>query len=219
MARIARSLDTLRTQVNAVAPGRSKSSDGWIGDAAHAASKSDHNADSGGVVRALDITHDPKNGFDSWAFAEMLRQKRDSRIKYVISNGRAYVGNHGTWNGKNVGAWAWFKYTGSNSHAHHVHISVLGKTASGDPGDDPRSWDIAGPWKAEDTKPAPVVKPLLRRGSPFTADVTALQRKLGLTVDGVFGPKTEAAVKEFQKKNGLTADGLVGPYTREKLGI
>jgi peptidoglycan hydrolase-like protein with peptidoglycan-binding domain len=49
--------------------------------------------------------------------------------------------------------------------------------------------------------------------------VTALQRKLGLTVDGIFGPKTEAAVMAFQRANGLTADGLVGPYTREKLGI
>lgn len=217
MARIARSLDTIRTQVNAIAPGRSKAADGWIGDAAHAARASDHNADPGGVVRALDLTHDPKNGFDSWAFAEMLRQKRDSRIKYIISNDRIVSGNAGP------SPWVWRAYNPNqpnrNKHIHHVHISVVPKTASGDPGDDPRSWDIAGPWKAEDTRPAPVVKPLLRRGSPYTADVTALQRKLGLTVDGIFGPKTEQAVKEFQKKNGLTADGLVGPYTREKLGI
>ena len=31
--------------------------------------------------------------------------------------------------------------------------------------------------------------------------------------DGVFGKKTEAAVKAFQKDNGLTADGIVGPKT------
>ncbi len=31
--------------------------------------------------------------------------------------------------------------------------------------------------------------------------------------DGVFGPKTEAAVQRFQKKAGLEADGIAGPKT------
>ena len=49
--------------------------------------------------------------------------------------------------------------------------------------------------------------------------VKELQKKLGLTADGAFGPGTEKAVKEWQTKNGLTADGIVGPATLEKMGI
>jgi peptidoglycan hydrolase-like protein with peptidoglycan-binding domain len=49
--------------------------------------------------------------------------------------------------------------------------------------------------------------------------VRRLQRALrrtpdeGLTVDGIFGPQLEAAVKFFQSGSGLTADGIVGPLT------
>jgi peptidoglycan hydrolase-like protein with peptidoglycan-binding domain len=38
-----------------------------------------------------------------------------------------------------------------------------------------------------------------------------------LSVDGIFGPKTLARVKEFQKNNGLKVDGIVGPLTWGKL--
>lgn len=43
--------------------------------------------------------------------------------------------------------------------------------------------------------------------------VKELQRLLGLTIDGEFGAKTEAAVKKFQSGRGLLADGIVGDKT------
>lgn len=56
------------------------------------------------------------------------------------------------------------------------------------------------------------------------SDVTALQNVLNkkgysLTADGIFGAKTEEAVKDFQKKNGLTVDGICGPKTWAALGV
>lgn len=66
--------------------------------------------------------------------------------------------------------------------------------------------------------------PTLRRGSQGDAVETLqamLNAKYGynLEIDGNFGSKTEAAVKDFQKKHGLTADGIVGAKTWKALGV
>jgi cell wall-associated NlpC family hydrolase len=53
---------------------------------------------------------------------------------------------------------------------------------------------------------------LLKVGSRGPA-VARVQRALGISADGVFGPKTKRAVRAFQKRHGLLADGVVGPRT------
>ncbi|MGZ6695890.1 MAG: peptidoglycan-binding protein [Solirubrobacteraceae bacterium] len=53
----------------------------------------------------------------------------------------------------------------------------------------------------------------------ITSTLRAVQQKLGLTVDGVNGPRTRAAVRRFQRRNGLAVDGVVGPQTLAALGI
>ena len=47
--------------------------------------------------------------------------------------------------------------------------------------------------------------------------VKAVQRALGQTADGKFGPGTEKAVKAWQTAHGLAADGIVGPATIKKM--
>jgi N-acetylmuramoyl-L-alanine amidase len=50
-------------------------------------------------------------------------------------------------------------------------------------------------------------------------DVIALQQKLGVKADGVFGEGTNTAVKQFQLAQGLTGDGVIGTVSREKFGL
>ena len=60
---------------------------------------------------------------------------------------------------------------------------------------------------------------LLKVGSKGD-DVKKLQDKLKIDAGsayGIFGPKTESAVKEWQQANGLTADGIVGSGTWTKM--
>jgi len=52
----------------------------------------------------------------------------------------------------------------------------------------------------------------VKQGSQGDA-VRAVQTKLGITVDGIFGTGTKAAVAEFQDSKGLVPDGVVGPNT------
>jgi peptidoglycan hydrolase-like protein with peptidoglycan-binding domain len=78
--------------------------------------------------------------------------------------------------------------------------------------------------KVVEQTPAPVTSPLtkyknlvLRLGSRGPA-VTAVQQRLKLAADGIFGKNTQAAVKAFQKSKNLSTTGEVDPPTWKALG-
>lgn len=135
---LAPALVQLRSEVNALWPGRDRASDGSVGDTSHAARTSDHNPDyaAGGIVRAIDIDEDIVAGLTAAGEAMPLVNQiiRDRRVAYVIYEGRIWrnpaVFTHGGW-----GA-----YTGTNAHLHHVHVSVRHGTAYDS---DRRAWGIS----------------------------------------------------------------------------
>jgi hypothetical protein len=133
--RVAESLQRLLEQVNQMAPGRNKASDGAIGDPRHQGRNSDHNPwvidGNIGVVTARDITHDPKNGCDVQKIADSIVASKDPRVKYIIWNRQICSSE--------VRPWTWRKYPGENPHTKHIHFSVLPQKAKYD---DRRDWQL-----------------------------------------------------------------------------
>jgi hypothetical protein len=125
-------LARLRAEINTLWPHRDKTSDGWIGDASHAARPSDHNPDwsDGGIVRAVDIDEDLVAGLTAAGEAMPLVNQilRDARTRYVIYEGRIWTRENG-----------WQPYSGVNAHRHHVHVSVR---SVGNYDRDASSWGI-----------------------------------------------------------------------------
>jgi len=111
----------LREQFDDTFPDRDRRSDGWIGDLRHSARPSDHNPDPAtGLVRAIDVDRDVhKSGKPDLMpdIADQLRRaakKGEKRISYIIFAGRIASPRMG---------WRWRKYSGSNPHNAHCHVS------------------------------------------------------------------------------------------------
>lgn len=143
--RLAPALLTLRAQVNALAPNRSKASDGTIGDERHAARKSAHNPNEHGVVCALDLTHDPRGGLDCQRLVDALVASKDTRLQLIIWNRRILSST--------VEPWVWRPYNGSNPHDKHCHIEVL---------DDPTKYENDRTWTLLMLGSAPIPVPIAR---------------------------------------------------------
>ncbi|WP_257461223.1 peptidoglycan-binding protein [Archangium lipolyticum] len=72
------------------------------------------------------------------------------------------------------------------------------------------------------TASARTAMPTVREGSrgPAVRELQTLLKSKGFNpgaADGVFGPKTKAAVLSFQRSQGIAADGIVGPQTWGRL--
>jgi hypothetical protein len=112
----------LREQFDDTFPDRDRRSDGWIADARHVAQgTSDHIPDSKtGVVRAIDVDRDVHKSGKPDLMPDIADQLRlaakagDKRISYIIFAGRIASSRMG---------WRWRKYSGSNPHNAHCHIS------------------------------------------------------------------------------------------------
>jgi hypothetical protein len=107
----------LRDAITTWYPDRRTSSDGWIGDARHSATKSDHNPDADGCVRAIDIDSRLDSSEQlSIYLADQIRicAKTDKRISYIIHNG--FIASK-------IMGFKWRRYRGINPHKRHIHIS------------------------------------------------------------------------------------------------
>lgn len=231
---LAPALVTLWAEADKAFPKRDKATDGWLGDTSHQARVSDHNpcrycsGRSKNIVRALDIDITPDGDPNEDLRLRLLKAAiGDPRVWYVISNGVIYSRTYG---------WQPRVYTG-NPHTGHVHVSLNGANGvSGDPGNfDTTKWGLA-----TKTKPPVKDKPLPKvslagvqaaarrpRREVHPRWVRRVQRALNahgrvrVAVDGVYGPRTRAAVAAYQRAQGWRgqdADGLLGRQSGSLLG-
>jgi hypothetical protein len=135
MAVLVPCLETLFDEFDELAPNRDTSTDGWIGDSAHADRSSDHNPDETGAtpdedsdnkdeVHAIDVDKDLNKSGTSMedcvqTILKRCRKNNDDpdnepRLKYIIYNRRIWEAP--SWNERN--------YTGSNPHDKHAHFSA-----------------------------------------------------------------------------------------------
>lgn len=121
----------LRDQVNKRFPRRDKTSDGAVGDRAHAARASDHNPDARGWVHAIDIDEDFGKPGDAQRLADQLiayarsGQPGSERIRYVVYDDRIASGTH------QDRYWTW-RPSGERNHRKHIHVSFTRGPAAQD---------------------------------------------------------------------------------------
>jgi len=220
---LAPSLVQFRNEVNKKWPNRSKKSDGTIGDASHAARKSDHNPNSRGSVNAIDITYPGVNA------DEIIKAvSKHPSANYVIFNRKIYTSS---------GGWKAEPYSGISPHTEHLHISIKQSVkaeqnkvqwfTSPAPAKPTPVKPVAKPTPAKPTPAKPATKPALPKypgadkfkvGSKNPA-VKVVQYAVGHEPTGTMTQDDINAVKKFQRLRPKLwpADGVVGPKTYASL--
>lgn len=202
MARLAPSLISARADINVRWPNRDRTSDGWIGDAAHMRIASDHNPNDRGVVDAIDVDQDGIH-VPTVVAGFMLHPATN----YVICN-RRYYGSENRFRPT--------VYTGNDPHTSHIHESIK---------QSPTAENNGVGWYLIDQLPIWSTMNKGKAGFPVT-ELQAILNGQGasLVLDGDFGPATDAAVRAFQRAHNVqnsvangNGDGIVGQYTRTAL--
>jgi hypothetical protein len=175
------SLLVLRDQVNVIAPNRSTASDGLVGDANHETTSGHfpHKVPGVGdeIVTAWDCTNDPDHNCNSRALAETIRQHRDKRIRYVISN-RQMFSSYAT---SSYAAWTWRPYSATpDPHVNHAHIQVLDAVVS----------DTNTPWNLEGFDDA------------MTDAQAYIQHVMNYRIDAIIKNKLSYTIPAFTGPNG-----------------
>lgn len=82
------------------------------------------------------------------------------------------------------------------------------------PGDRVYRWITSGALNLEQ-------RPVLSLTTPRMVGLAArhVQSIVGADVDGIYGPRTERAVRIWQRDHGLLPDGIVGPLTWAAMGV
>lgn len=124
-------------------------------------------------------------------------------IPLVAPTFKAYPSSYGN-NGVRMTPKQFATWSGVCGHQHSP------ENDHGDPGNFPITKFLKMAGKTQKKKQSPHL--IVKKGSKGRW-VKHAQQLLGVSVDGDFGPKTDAAVRALQKKHNLTVDGKVGAAT------
>lgn len=192
----------LRGEVDKRFPNRDKASDGWIGDASHQARPSSHNpcwtcrGAMYGVVTGLDVDISPDGKPNVDLRRRLLKVTiGDPRVWYVISNGVIYSRTYG---------FEARKYTGSNGHFAHVHISLRMDHTS-----------------VFDTSPWFTSRPLPRKSIDLSVLRNQMRRALGIDEGKIHYAHAVRYTQMALNKRydaGLKTDGWAGEATLNAWG-
>jgi len=194
------SLLVLRKELDDRWPDRDRRSDGTIGDADHAARKSDHNPDRRGCIHARDIDADGVH-VPTVLAALMLHPS----TSYVIHNRRTWA------------RWDLYRprrYIGSNPHKAHIHESIQYSSSA--------ESSLVRWSPITMAVGSPTVPPTIAKGSLAAVTVRYAQALLNgqgssLVLDGDFGIRTLAETRVFQTWAKISVDGIIGPVTWSRL--